>query len=292
LQLHALTNVGRNDYLAAFAEGDHVHSIMLIFRSIHTIHTIHTLSICQVKAFTIVADDNTMNRNMTSLATRRRLASIGEIVLLSYVLLVVVIAVLRVVTGFPFVADLTSSPLLLAHGEWWRLFTSALVIQGPPIPQVIAIAVLGTFGIYFGGSWTFWSTALAGHVFGTLLAYAGFLAAWMGDHTLYAHFLTDPDYGVSLVWCAALGAFGVLAWLGHRSDWRKPAHPFAAVAAVAAMVVVTIYSDDMAAVQHVIAFLIGATIIATADRSKTLYRDRRSVRLPRVAPRARRLMRP
>jgi len=226
-----------------------------------------------------------MKHDMHFKVGENSLIGIGEIALFSYLLLVVAIAVLRVVTGFPFVADLTSSPMLIMHGEWWRLFTSALVIQGPPVPQVIAIAVLGTFGIYFGGSGTFWMTALAGHILGTLIAYAGFIAVWLGDRAAYAHFLTDPDYGVSLVWCAALGAFGALAWLGHRRDMRRPAHPYIAMTAVAAMVLVTIYSDDMAAVQHVIAFLIGAIIIATADRSKTLYKDRRSLRTLRLARR-------
>lgn len=230
-------------------------------------------------------------RAMLKAQTKKRLQGVGEIALVSYVALVIGIAILRAVTGSPTVAELASSPALIMHGEWWRLITSAFVIEGPPVPQIIAIAVLGTFGIYFGGSWTFWSTAVAGHLLGTLLAYAGIMAVWLGDRAAMARYLTDPDYGVSLVWCAALGAFAALAWLGGKANPKRPSHPIVAMMTVVALLVVTFYSDDMAAVQHVIAFVIGLVIIATAGRSRALYGDRRrlrSLRFPAAKPSLRR----
>jgi hypothetical protein len=213
--------------------------------------------------------------------SRRKPASswqnIGQVILASYLICVVVIAILQHLTGHPTVQELASSPTLLAEGQWWRLITSGLIVQGPAVPQVLAIAVLGGAGIYFGGSWLFWRTALLGHVVGTMVAYGAFSVAWFANHAASARFLTSPDYGVSLIWCAALGAFAAWAWLGPGSDIRRPLHPFASLACFAVMAIVIAYSDPMAAVQHIVAFAVGLGIISTADRSKILHRERHSL---------------
>jgi hypothetical protein len=204
---------------------------------------------------------------------------LGEILLLTYLVVVIAIAILRALTGFPTISELASSPALLMHGQWWRLITSAFVIDGPPLPQLVAIGVLGTLGIYFGGSWTFWSTALAGHFLGTLIAYAGVAVVWFQDQALVAKYITDPDYGVSLIWCAALGAFAVMVWLGKGIKWSYMTRIVTVALALSAMVVVTAFSDKMAAAQHALAFLIGGFIVGTADRSVELQRSRRPILL-------------
>jgi hypothetical protein len=236
---------------------------------IHTNHTILTKQRSQ--GYTIGAN---MRFSMTKLA-KRRMRGVGELVLLSYLACVIGIAIMQRVTGWPTVADLASSPALIIDGQWWRIITSGLVIQGPAVPQIIAIAVLGSLGIYIGGSWVFWRSAVAGHVVATLVAYAGFSAVWLLDRTLSTRFLTDPDYGVSLIWCAALGAFAALSWLGPRANWRRPHQPIPALLAVIVIVVVAAYSDPMAGVQHAIAFIVGLCIIATADQSKIVHKQRR-----------------
>jgi hypothetical protein len=208
-------------------------------------------------------------------SAKQTILGVGEVLLFSYLALVIIIAILRLITGFPTVEQLASSPALLVRGEWWRLVTSALVINGPALPQIMAIATLGTLGIYFGGSWTFWSTAVAGHLLGTLLAYAGFVAVWLQNHALAAHLMTDPDYGVSLIWSAALGIFAAVAWLGEQKVSRWPVRPLLVAGAAGVMLIVTIYSDEMAAVQHLIAFAVGFSIVVPAGRSRRIYRARR-----------------
>ncbi len=207
--------------------------------------------------------------------TQRKLSSAGEIILLVYLVTVIVIAIMRATVGYPTIAQFASSPELIAHGQWWRLFTSAFVIDGPPVPQLLAIGVLGTLGIYMGGSWVFWATAVAGHFLGTLIAYVGFAGIWLNDRAIDARFLVDPDYGVSLIWCAALGVFAALSWFGDRPGWRKPLHPVVVFLTLIAISVVTFYSDDMATVQHLASYLIGFGIMALVDRTKVARTDRR-----------------
>jgi hypothetical protein len=205
---------------------------------------------------------------------KRYRLGLGEILLMLYLVTVIVIAILRAVTGFPTITELASSPALLLHGEWWRLVTSAFVIDGPPIPQLIAIGVLGSLGIYFGGSWTFWSTALAGHFLGTLITYGGLALVWIQNHDSAGLYLTDPDYGVSLIWCAALGAFAGMVWFGTLK-WSRLQKMWVVVVALSIMVLVTVMSDQMDAIQHILAFLIAALIVGTAGRSVKLERSRR-----------------
>jgi hypothetical protein len=212
---------------------------------------------------------------MKFLALKRRLGGVGEIFLFSYLIIVISIAIVATLTGYPIVTALASSPALLMHGEWWRLITSAFVIDGPALPQLVAIAVLGSFAIYFGGSWTFWSTAITGHIVGTLLSYAGVAGLWLVDRASAVRFITDPDYGVSLIWCAALGAFCAAVWFGDRGSWSRPVKPWLVAMAVSIMVVVTLYSDKLEAVQHATAFVIGFAIVGATDKARILHKHHR-----------------
>ena len=198
-------------------------------------------------------------------------------VLLGYLIVVIGLALARLIWGWPSVAELASSPALVAQGQWWRLFTSGLVVNGPVVPQIVAIGALGTLAIYFGGAPTFWVSALSGHFLGTMISYVGVAGLWAVDRAAAVHYATSPDYGVSLVWCAALGAFAAWAWMGPRAIARRPVRPLWTVVAVAVLFVVTMYSDGLAAVQHAVAFGVGALVIATAGRSRRVQRERRSL---------------
>jgi hypothetical protein len=207
--------------------------------------------------------------------SKRRVLGIGEVVLLVYLLIVIGVSLVQAVAGWPSVSVLASSPILLWQGQWWRLLTSGLVVNGPPVPQLAAIGALGTLVIYFGGSWLFWRVAVAGHLVGTLVAYAWFGMFWLAGRAVDAKFLTNPDYGVSLVWSAGLGAFAAWAWMGPKATPRRPWRPWWVMLALVVMFIVTLYSDDMAALQHMVAFAVGAAIIGTAGRARVLHHERR-----------------
>lgn len=204
---------------------------------------------------------------------QRRMVTIGEAILLAYLIAVMGIAVMRILTGFPTINELASSPALVARGEWWRLITSAFIVDGPVIPQMVALAALGSLGIYMGGSWVFWVTALSAHILGTLIAYVAFAALWLVNRTADAAFLNNPDYGVSLVWCAALGVFAAICWFGGKKASRLPQRPLLVAATVLAIGIVTFYSDDMAAMQHMAAYIIGFAIMALVDRDQVSHHD-------------------
>ena len=212
---------------------------------------------------------------MSLRVSKRRVFGFGEVVLLVYLLVVVGVALVRAVSGWPSIGALASSPLLLWQGQWWRLLTSGLVVNGPPLPQLAVIGALGTLVIYFGGSWLFWRVAVAGHLLGTLVSYAWFGMFWLAGRAEDTKFLTDPDYGVSLVWSAGLGAFAAWAWIGPKAGSWHPWRPWLVVLAILIMFAVSMFSDDMAALQHIVAFTVGGAIISTAGRARALHNDRR-----------------
>jgi len=137
-----------------------------------------------------------------------------------------------------------SSPAHLADGEAWRLFTSALAVEGRlPLAQV-AIAALAAFAVvrrYGPVAW--WGAVIAAHVGSALATYAliGIFDA-LGVESA-ERISNDLDYGVSVVLTgslgalfagavtrdrrrlAALAALGLLAFLPLSLDWYGLEHP-------------------------------------------------------------------
>ena len=186
--------------------------------------------------------------------------------LLAYIVAVIIVAVLQDRYHVDVLSALAATPRRILHGQWWSLFSSGLVIDGPKAPQIAAILTLGSLGIYIGGSWLFWRISLLGHLAGTLVTYMGLLIA-RSVHPHWVHrLLSQPDYGVSLVWCAGLGALAAAAWY-NRKSW-KPQHPWLAALALGMIFAVTIWSNGIDAFEHPIAFMTGFAIMWANDRSR------------------------
>jgi hypothetical protein len=185
----------------------------------------------------------------------------------AYLLAVVTIAPLERVAHVVSAADLASSPASLAAGKVWLLFTSGFVVVGPPLPQVATIALLAVLVIRFRGSRTFWGAALLGHVGSTLVVYAVVGLLWWADAGLVHDVIAAPDYGISCIWSAGLGAVAAGAWLGEvgrRRPWSGKAVAAAAVLVLAAVSVVS--DDEIARAEHIVAFALGALVVLRSGR--------------------------
>lgn len=100
-----------------------------------------------------------------------------------------------------------ASAAAVAHGRVWLLLTSALDVQGPlPLAQVAIAAAVAGLAIMRLGAWAWWRAALAGHVGSALAAYAAIgLAVLLGSASA-ERAASRPDYGISCVLAASLGA--------------------------------------------------------------------------------------
>jgi hypothetical protein len=210
-----------------------------------------------------------MKRTSTkSRRTSPRDISFGQLLLGTYIVVVVVVTVMRDVLGAPFLAKLASTPITILHGAWWQLFSSGLVVDGPLLPQIAAIGVLGAVGLYFRGSLLFWLTAAAGHLFGTIITYIGVGIAWLIHPSWVTNLLNQQDYGISLVWCAALGIVAAAAWRGPHSRRFRPYRPVVLLGALAIIGVVTWYSIGLASYEHISAFVIAFLIVALTSQHR------------------------
>ena len=189
-----------------------------------------------------------------------RKPSPAEWALIAYLLVVSAVTILSLVSGQSVVRTLASNPDDLATSRWWQLITSGLLAQGPLVPQLVALAALGIVAIRLAGGRLFWSAALLAHVLGTLLVYAGVWIAAAASPSALATLLRSADFGVSLVWCAALGILAGVAWWKTRPlprwAWR-----LLAVGPAAALLGATFIADGLAPYEHVVAFGMAAGLI-------------------------------
>jgi hypothetical protein len=188
--------------------------------------------------------------------------SAGEWVLFGYLAVVCVLTILQR-TGDVDLRLLASTPDDVASARVWTLVLSGLVAAGPLVVQVAEIAVLGVLAIRLAGARVFWTAAIVAHLFGTMAVYAGvwIAAAVMAPSSLS----TELDYGISLVWCAALGVLAGTAWWG-RPPLHRRTRLVLAVAPALYMVVFVLDSDGLAQYEHAVAFVL-ATVVVLVTRS-------------------------
>jgi len=133
----------------------------------------------------------------------------------------------------------------VADGELWRLFTSALVVEGFAAPQIVVTAAAAFAVIRLRGPLVWWAAVIAGHVGSALLAYAIIGIAGADSAA------DDPDFGISCVLGASLGALFACGW------W--------VVGAVGFLLLLP-FSLDWYGPEHPLSFVLGALVVGAADR--------------------------
>jgi hypothetical protein len=148
-------------------------------------------------------------------------------------------------------ASLQASADLVADGEVWRLFTSALVVDGVAAPQIALTALAAFAVIRLQGAAVWWAVVLVGHVGSALIAYAIIgIAILLGSGGAEAA-ANDPDFGISCVLGASLGAL-------FASGWR--------VVGAVGFVLLLPFSLEWYGPEHPLSFVLGALVVGIAGR--------------------------
>jgi hypothetical protein len=148
-------------------------------------------------------------------------------------------------------SDLQSSADQVADGELWRLFSSGLVVDGVAAPQIALTALAAFAVIRLQGPAVWWAAVLVGHVGSALLAYAIVgIAIALGSGGAEAA-ANDPDFGISCVLGATLGAL-------FASGWR--------VVGAVGFVLLLPFSLDWYGPEHPLSFVLGALVVGIAGR--------------------------
>ena len=180
----------------------------------------------------------------------------------------------------PFVASATK----IASGQVWVLAASALIVDRPVLIGLAVFGVLAVATLRFCGARTFWLAAAAGHAGSTLLVYAIIGSTQLADPETFASAAVRPDFGVSAIQGAWVGAITAIAWGRAGIDQRGRGLVAAGVCAVAGVGWWLHPDPSILTTEHLFAFLIGCGVAsrrrlaaaARAAASRRFLPDRRN----------------
>jgi hypothetical protein len=190
---------------------------------------------------------------------------------LAYLLIVTAVALTRAVDGHPTVPAVALTPDALGAGHVWLLATSAVIINGTALPQLLALAATMSVAVRRLGAWFVVAVMVVAHVGATLLAYAVLLVA-TGDAD-GAHNRTF-DYGTSAVWLGLVGALAV-AELAPARRGSRSAQLVVAAAGTTALAGALLF-PLMPALEHAFGFALGAGLTALRESRESGRRSARS----------------
>jgi hypothetical protein len=118
---------------------------------------------------------------------------------------------------------LASSPRQVADGRVWLLVSSAFVADRPTVVSLAAFGGFAVVGAIVCGARLLWISAALGHVGSTLAAYAGLGLILSVNPGAFAADIDRPDFGVSAIIAAWLGAIVVVEWRRHPDRTARAA---------------------------------------------------------------------
>ena len=194
---------------------------------------------------------------------RRALPGPGTLAIVAWLGTVALLAAVRAATGWAAPDALAASPDALLSGRVWLLATSGLIVSGTtPALQIAGMALLVWVVLRrFGPRW-FWAIAIVAHVGATVITYAAIGALWLVDAHAARPVLEAPDYGISAVWAGCAGALVAAGVLGAPAH-RRLAFALGALC-LSALLVLVLVVGELADVEHLVAFVAGATVAALA----------------------------
>lgn len=156
--------------------------------------------------------------------------------------------------------EVASSPRQLGSGKVWLLFSSGLLVQKPLALSLISFAALGLLALRLCGGVVLSVTALLGHVSSTLAAYGVLAIVRDISPETFRGIWTAPDYGVSAITAAWLGAVASVFWRQRRPTLAGRAPVVICCLAVAAVGWLVRGHLNVLDAEHVIAFGIGVAV--------------------------------
>jgi hypothetical protein len=159
------------------------------------------------------------------------------------------------------IRTVASTPRAAAEGKVWLLATSAFVADTPTAPSLIAFAVLALAAVYVCGLRVAAVSAAVAHVGSAAAMYALIAVVRAVAPTAFESVLTLPDYGLSAIFAAWLGAVAAVGWRA-----RAAAAPRSGIAAFClfAGFVGWLCRPDLTPLdfEHVLAFGLGIAVVS------------------------------
>jgi hypothetical protein len=150
----------------------------------------------------------------------------------------------------------------IAAGQVWVVPASALIVDRPALIGLAAFALLAAATLRFCGARTFWLAAALGHAGSTLLVYGIIGSARLADPHMFTRAFVTPDFGVSAMQGAWVGAITATAWSRVGADHRRRAVVGAALCGLAGVAWWLHPDPSILTTEHLFAFFIGCAIVS------------------------------
>jgi hypothetical protein len=166
-------------------------------------------------------------------------------------------------------SDVSSSPHAVAEARLWSLLTSALLVSSPLFWSLLSFALFAALTLRFCGARVLLISAFAGHTASTLVVYALLALTRTFDPRAFEALLKAPDYGVSAVSAAWLGAMASVSWRARHGTLRRRIATALGVVGVALFGVYLRRHVVFFDLEHVVAFGIGVVVAVGLSRVDT-----------------------
>jgi hypothetical protein len=191
---------------------------------------------------------------------------IGTALAIAFLLAVTTLEVIRRTAGFPATRDVAASPAAVASAKVWLLVTSAFIVSGPPVLELAGVALAFGLLIRLHGAGAFWLVAAVGHIGSTLTVYAGVGLLWLVRPDTVEDVVERPDYGVSGVWLAVLGALFASSWRSLAAGKGGVGEVVVLIVSLGAAVIGFALFPLLPGAEHLLAFLFGAGVLLGYSR--------------------------
>jgi hypothetical protein len=157
-------------------------------------------------------------------------------------------------------ANIAASPREVADGRVWLLVSNGLVAANPLFWSLLSFCGLGFVTLAVCGSRIFWVAAIVGQTLSTVLAYALIGVARLLEPGAFHQLVSAPDYGVSAISAAWLGALAAVGWRKRSESTARAVIVLGCVAAASLGWFVRGRGLNMLDSEHVFAFVIGVVV--------------------------------
>jgi len=157
-------------------------------------------------------------------------------------------------------ASLSASPREVADGRLWLLVTSGAVAADPLLWSLLSFYALAFLTLALCGQRILWLAAVIGQAFSTLLGYSLIGVARLLDPGAFHELVVAPDYGLSAISAAWLGAIAAIGWRTRRQSIGRAAVVLGCVATACLAWFVRGRGLDLLDSEHVFAFAIGVGV--------------------------------
>ena len=211
--------------------------------------------------------------------------SVSAVAFAAFVLVVATLTAAQATGGID-VGAVAASPQRIASGRLWLLITSGLLVQKPFAVSLLSFAALGALTLVVCGWRVLAWAALLGHVSATLIVYGALALVRLASPAAFAGVWSAPDYGVSAIAAAWLGAVACVAWRRRAPTLAGKAPVVISCAAIAAFAWTLRGDLNVLDSEHGFAFVIGA-LVAWAGAVDVWRGDEAQRQTPATTTRAR-----